>query len=97
MCVDNMTTTLLTSCIPSVITLVGVIYTSKKSSDRTLYNVKNEIALVKKDISVLTEKVEKHNSVIDRTYALETETKLLDEKQTELKSDIDELKGTIKQ
>ena len=94
---DNITATLLTSCIPSIVTLVGVIYTSKKSSDRTLYNVKNEIALVKKDISVLTEKVEKKNSVIDRTYALETETKLLDEKQTELKSAIDELKGTIKQ
>ena len=93
---DNITVTLLTSCIPSVVTLVGVIYTSKKSSDKTLYNVKNEIALVKKDISVLTEKVEKHNSVIDRTYALETETKLLDEKQIELKSDVDELKETIK-
>ena len=94
---DNITATLLTSCIPSIVTLVGVIYTSKKSSDKTLYHVKNEIALVKKDISILTEKVEKHNSVIDRTYALETTTKILDERQTELKSDIDELKGTIKQ
>ena len=94
---DNLTATLLTSSIPSIITLVGVIYTSKKNSEKTLASVRTEIALIKKDISVLTEKVEKHNSVIDRTYALETETKLLDEKQTELKSDIDELKGTIKQ
>ena len=96
MCVDNMTTTLLTSCIPSVITLVGVIYTSKKNSDRTLYNVKNEIALVKKDISVLTEKVEKHNSVIDRTYVLETTSKILDERQKEIKEDVNALKEKLK-
>lgn len=93
---DNLTATLLTSCIPSAITLVGVIYTSKKNSEKTLDSVRTEIALIKKDISVLTEKVDKHNSVIDRTYVLETTSKILDERQKEIKEDVNALKEKVK-
>ena len=51
---------IIVACITGVVTLVGVILSNSKS--RAVMEVK---------LDALTEKVEKHNRLIDRTYKLE--------------------------
>ena len=51
---------ILTACITGVVTLIGVILSNSKS--RAVMEVK---------LDALTAKVEKHNQVLERTYALE--------------------------
>lgn len=51
---------IIVACITGVVTLVGVILSNSKS--RAVMEVK---------IDALTEKVEKHNQVLERTYKLE--------------------------
>lgn len=48
------------ACITGVVTLVGVILSNSKSR-----------AVTELKLDVLTEKVEKHNQLIERTYRLE--------------------------
>ena len=51
---------IIVACITGVVTLIGVILSNSKS--RAVMEVK---------LDVLTSKVEKHNQVLERTYALE--------------------------
>ena len=51
---------ILTACVTGVVTLIGVILSNSKS--RAVMEVK---------LDTLTAKVEKHNQVLERTYALE--------------------------
>ena len=51
---------IIVACITGVVTLIGVILSNSKS--RAVMEVK---------LDALTEKVEKHNQVLERTYALE--------------------------
>jgi septation ring formation regulator EzrA len=43
-------------------------------------NLQQKIAVIETNINILSDRVEKHNSVIERTYRLEETDKLLDEK-----------------
>ncbi len=67
------------SVLVAIISLTGVVYTSKKQHSSTIAEVTTQIALMRKDIENLDEKVQKHNGVIERTYALESAVTLLDE------------------
>ena len=49
------------------------------------------LALVRKDITALTERVEKHNSVIERTYQLEKRADVMEERQRVANHRIDDL------
>lgn len=51
---------IIVACITGVVTLIGVILSNSKS--RAVMEVK---------LDALTEKVEKHNQVLERTYVLE--------------------------
>lgn len=72
---------LLTSFITGGLTLIGVVYTTRKQHDFTLEEIKSEVRLVKKDIQSLEEKQDKHNEVIERVYQLETMAEVLEERQ----------------
>ena len=65
------------ACITGVVTLIGVILSNSKS--RAVMEVK---------IDALTEKVEKHNQVLERTYRLEQDMAVA-------KHDIESLKGKV--
>lgn len=52
--------------------------------------------LIRKDISTLSERVEKHNGVVDRTYTLEKKTELLEEKQRVANHRIEDLERSGK-
>lgn len=67
------------SVLVAVISLAGVVYTSRKQHSSTISEVTTQIALMRKDIENLDEKVQKHNGVIERTYALENAVSILDE------------------
>lgn len=68
---------IIVACITGVVTLIGVILSNSKS--RAVMEVK---------LDALTEKVEKHNQVLERTYVLEQD-------MTVAKHDIESLKGKV--
>lgn len=47
--------------------------------------------LIRKDISTLSDRVEKHNSVVERTFALEKKAEVMDERQRVANHRIDDL------
>lgn len=63
--------------ITGVMTLVGVILSNSKSR-----------AVMEAKLDALTEKVEKHNRLVERTYALERDMELV-------KSDLKTIKGKV--
>lgn len=63
--------------ITGVVTLAGVILSNSKS--RAVMEVK---------LDALTEKVEKHNRLVERTYALEKDMELV-------KNDLKDIKGRV--
>ncbi len=67
--------TIVVACITGVVTLIGVILSNSKS--RAVMEVK---------LDALTEKVEKHNQLIEQTYRLE-------EGLSVVRNDIETLKG----
>lgn len=68
---------IIVACITGVATLIGVILSNSKS--RAVMEVK---------LDALTEKVEKHNQVLERTYVLEQDMAVA-------KHDIESLKGKV--
>lgn len=52
--------------------------------------------LIRKDITTLANRVEKHNGVVDRTYELEKKTELLEEKQRVANHRIEDLERSGK-
>ena len=68
----------------ALITLAGVIISNMFSNSKTLYRIEQ-----------LEKKQDKHNSIIERTYALEESIKLLDERQKVANHRIDDLESSI--
>lgn len=68
---------IIVACITGVVTLIGVILSNSKS--RAVMEVK---------LDALTEKVEKHNQVLERTYVLEQDMVVA-------MHDIESLKGKV--
>ena len=68
---------IIVACITGVVTLIGVILSNSKN--RAVMEVK---------LDALTVKVEKHNQVLERTYALEQDMAVA-------KHDIESLKGKV--
>ena len=52
--------------------------------------------LIRKDITVLSDRVEKHNGVVERTFALEKKAEVMEEKQRVANHRIDDLERTGK-
>lgn len=87
---------LLGSLVTGVLALIGVIYTSRKQHDVTIFEVKTEIALVKKDITTLETSVSKHNGVVERMFAAEKAIGLLDERLKTANNRISDLEEVTK-
>ena len=82
--IGNLIGCVLTAFITGILSLIGVVYTSKKQHDKTITEVSStlntQIELIKKDITSLDETVKKHNNVIERMYSAETAISVLEEK-----------------
>lgn len=65
----------------SILSLLITIYTIIRTNAKSEEKMQGEIAVIKNDVKHLTEKVDKHNQVIERTYELETQVDILKEKQ----------------
>lgn len=68
---------IIVACITGVVTLVGVILSNSKSR-----------AVMELKLDALTEKVEKHNQLVERTYHLEQGLAVA-------RNDIESLKGKV--
>lgn len=84
-----------TSVITGGLTLIGVIFTSRKQHDVTVQEIKTELALMHQEIGQLEKKQDIHNGVIERVYQLEKATEILDERQRTAKHQIDELEKGV--
>lgn len=74
------------------LSFIGIIYTSKQQHSITIEEVKNEVALIKKDIKSLEEKQDKHNSLIERVYNIESTLKVMDNREKLTERRIEDLK-----
>ena len=73
------------------LSFLGIVYTSKQQHSITIEEVKNELSLIKKDIKSLEEKQDKHNSLIERVYNIETTLQVMDTKQKVTEHRIEDL------
>ena len=73
------------------LSFLGIVYTSKQQHSITIEEVKNELSLIKKDIKSLEEKQDKHNSLIERDYNIETTLQVMDTKQKVTEHRIEDL------
>ena len=80
-----------TSVITGGLTLIGVIFTSRKQLDVTVQEIKTELALMHQEIGQLEHKQDIHNGVIERVYQLEKAVEILDERQKTANNKIDDL------
>ena len=80
-----------TSLITGGLTLIGVIFTSRKQHDVTVQEIKTELALMHQEIGQLEHKQDIHNQVIERVYQLEKAAEVLDERQKTANHRIDDL------
>lgn len=74
------------------LSFIGIIYTSKQQHSITIEEVKNEVALIKKDIKSLEEKQDKHNSLIERVYNIEATLKVMNNREKLTERRIEDLK-----
>lgn len=84
-----------TSVITGGLTLIGVIFTSRKQHDITVQEIKTDLALMHQEIGQLEKKQDVHNGVIERVYQLEKETEILDERQKTANHRIDDLEKGV--
>ena len=73
------------------LSFLGIVYTSRQQHFMTIEEVKNELSLIKKDIKSLEEKQDKHNSLIERVYNIETTLQVMDTKQKVTEHRIEDL------
>lgn len=73
------------------LSFIGIIYTSKQQHSITIEEVKNEVALIKKDIKSLEEKQDKHNSLIERVYNIEAALRVIDNREKVTEHRIEDL------
>lgn len=71
----------LVALITGGLSLIGVIYNSKKGHSAILQDVKTEMQLIQKDIQELDKSVKKHNGLVERMYSAEKEISVLHEQQ----------------
>lgn len=64
-----------------------------KQSNVSDQEIKGEIGVIKNEIKNLAERVEKHNNVIERTYKLEKDMGVMEEKMKVANHRIDDLEG----
>lgn len=74
---------------------IGVCITNSKSNQKMQSNMETHQAVFDERLKDLTRQVEKHNSVIERTYEVETQIDVLKEKQRVANHRIDDLENKL--
>lgn len=86
-----MTESIIVACITGVLSLVGVIISNIAAHNRTMAAVEKAQAVTDERIEQLTREVRAHNGLVERTYNLEAQARLLDEKLKVANHRIDDL------
>lgn len=74
---------------------IGVCITNSKSNQKMQSNMETHQAVLDERLKDLTRQVEKHNSVIERTYEAEKQIDVLKEKQRVANHRIDDLENKL--
>lgn len=90
-----MTSEILVALITGGLSLLGVILTNNASNRKMQNNYETHQAVLEEKLKDLTKQVEKHNSVIERTYEAEKQINVLTEKQRVANHRIDDLEEKI--
>ncbi|MBR0318911.1 MAG: hypothetical protein IJQ86_06445 [Spirochaetia bacterium] len=75
-----MDTSIIGALITGAFTVLAVVITNTYQNRRAAEEMAVKLALIKQEIETLSDRVDKHNSVIERTYKLEQRTAVLEEK-----------------
>lgn len=76
-----MDTTVIIALIGAVATLAGTVITVRGGNKRIQQDLREHNAVQDEKISNLTKQVEKHNSLVERTYKLEARVDVLEHNQ----------------
>ena len=79
-----MTESIIVALITGGITLIGTALSNWLNHSKTIYR-----------IDQLEKKVEKHNNLVERMYICEGQLKLLEEKQRDTESDLNDIKHKV--
>lgn len=90
-----MTPEIIVALITGGLSLLGVVITNNASNKKMQSNMETHQAVFDERLKELTHQVEKHNSVIERTYEAEKEIDVLKEKQRVANHRIDDLENKI--
>lgn len=82
--------TLLGTIITVVLSHRSTISRLEKNSEVADEKMKGEINVLKEDIRILSDRVEQHNKVVERTYALEKHASVVDEKLKHIRGENDD-------
>ena len=88
--------TLLGTIITVIVSHKQTIATLEKNSAVADEKIQGEINVLKADIRTLSNRVEAHNKVVERTYDLERRADVLEEKAKVANHRIDDLEGSMK-
>lgn len=86
-------TEILISLITGILSLVGVVVTVHSGNKKTEAQMKQQTDLTLYRIDQLEKKVEKHNNVIERVYALEKNEAVIEEEIKVANHRIEDLEG----
>ena len=78
------------------LSLLGVVLTNSASNKKVQNSIETHQAVTDEQLKDLTRQVEKHNSVIERTYIVEQRLEVLTEKQKSANHRIADLEEEIK-
>lgn len=79
-------------CVTIAVAVFGSYQAAKRAADERERQTLEELAEIRVEIKHLIQEVEKHNSVIERTYKLETEVDNLYHRYDELHEDFKSIK-----
>ncbi len=91
-----MTSEMIVALITGGLSLLGVVLTNSASNKKVQNSIETHQAVTDEQLKDLTRQVEKHNSVIERTYIVEQRLEVLTEKQKSANHRIAELEEEIK-
>lgn len=91
-----MTSEMIVALITGGLSLLGVVLTNSASNKKVQNSIETHQAVTDEQLKDLTRQVEKHNSVIERTYIVEQRLEVLTEKQKTANHRIADLEEEIK-
>ena len=91
-----MTSEMIVALITGGLSLLGVVLTNSASNKKVQNSIETHQAVTDEQLKDLARQVEKHNSVIERTYIVEQRLEVLTEKQKTANHRITDLEEEIK-